>query len=95
MILNLKNKPSGKYIVIDRSTRWGNPFVIGKDGTRGEVINKYRIWLWEQIKSGSISIEDLAELDGCDLACWCAPQACHGTVLVAAAAWAQSKLGEA
>jgi len=28
----------------------GNPFRIGRDGTRFEVIAKYRRWLWEQIK---------------------------------------------
>jgi len=28
----------------------GNPFRIGRDGTRSEVISKYRRWLWEQIK---------------------------------------------
>lgn len=29
-----------------------NPFVIGKDGNREQVIQKYRVWLHEQVKEG-------------------------------------------
>ena len=32
-------------IYIGRPSRWGNPFVIGKDGTREEVVEKYRNWI--------------------------------------------------
>jgi Domain of unknown function (DUF4326) len=28
----------------------GNPFKIGRDGTREVALIKYRLWLWEQIK---------------------------------------------
>ena len=28
-------------VYIGRPSIWGNPFVIGKDGTRGEVVEKY------------------------------------------------------
>jgi hypothetical protein len=31
-------------ILIDRTTKWGNPFIIGIDGTREEVIEKHRRW---------------------------------------------------
>lgn len=35
------NKYKEEYdIYIGRGSRWGNPFVIGKDGTREEVIEK-------------------------------------------------------
>ena len=40
---------------IDRATQWGNPFVIGRDGDRAEVIAKYRAWLWREIGDGRIS----------------------------------------
>ena len=68
----------GEYdIYIGRPGKWGNPFVIGKDGTRDEVIEKYKAWL--------LSREDLmgslAELQGKTLGCWCKPEACHGDVL--------------
>ena len=32
-------------VYIGRGSKWGNPFVIGKDGTREEVINKYEEYL--------------------------------------------------
>lgn len=76
--------------------RWGNPFRIGPDGTREEVIEKYRSWLWEQLCAGEVSLEELAGLAGKVLGCWCAPKACHGEVLVRAAEWARRVLaGEA
>ena len=54
-----------------------NPFVIGKDGTRDEVIKKYEAWLLAQ----PALLAALPELRGKTLGCWCAPQACHGDVL--------------
>ena len=81
-------------VLIDRRTRWGNMFRIGRDGTRGEVIAHYRSDLWGRIRAGEIALEDLAELDGMRLACWCHPQPCHGHVLARAAAWAASALAE-
>ena len=67
-----------KYdVYIGRPSKWGNPFTIGKDGTRDEVITKYREWILTQANL----LNDLDELKGKTLACWCHPQACHGDVL--------------
>lgn len=93
-VVNLRSKPFEAYVApgsvvrIDRKSKWGNPFVIGKDGDRDEVIRKYESWLWARIRAGQFAIEDLAELDGKRLACWCAPLPCHGDVLAKAAKWA-------
>jgi hypothetical protein len=65
-------------IYIGRPSKWGNPFVIGRDGTRADVIAKYRRWLLTQ----PTLLAALPELAGKTLGCWCAPQACHGDVLV-------------
>jgi Domain of unknown function (DUF4326) len=65
-------------IYIGRPSKWGNLFVIGKDGTREQVIGKYRQWLISQ----PALMAALPELKGKTLGCWCAPQACHGDVLV-------------
>jgi hypothetical protein len=68
-----------KYdIMIDRSTIWGNPFFIGKHGTRSEVIEKYRQWLLTQPELYA----RIHELRGKTLGCWCKPAACHGDVLI-------------
>lgn len=67
-----------KYdVYIGRPSKWGNPFVIGKDGDRPEVIRKYE----EYLISNKDLMKDLPELKGKVIACWCAPQACHGDVL--------------
>lgn len=79
-------------IYIGRPSRWGNPFQIGPDGTREQVVEKYRIWLYEQVLDKEISLQELAELEGKILGCWCAPAACHGDVLVKASKWAKRKL---
>ncbi len=39
-IVNLKHEPdavANGAVRIDRRTRWGNPFVLGRDGTREQV----------------------------------------------------------
>lgn len=74
-------------VYIGRPGPWGNPFVIGKDGTRAEVIEKYRAWLLNGWNKGSPpaaawAYQNLHKLKGKTLVCWCAPQACHGDVLM-------------
>ena len=64
-------------VLIDRRTRWGNPFRIGSDGTREEVIEKYRQWL----KAQPELLTDIHVLKGKILLCWCKPLPCHGDVL--------------
>lgn len=73
-------------VYIGRSSKWGNPFVVGKDGTREQVIEKYRHWLMTQ----PALLAALPELKGKTLGCWCSPQACHGDVLAELAETARS-----
>jgi len=60
-------------VYIGRPSKWGNPFVIGRDGTRDEVIAKYRQWF---ARNGDW--DGLRQLKGKLLVCWCAPAPCHG-----------------
>ena len=80
---------------IDRATQWGNPFRIGQDGSREDVIAQYRVYLWRAIRSGEIERAELAALKDKRLACHCFPRPCHGDVLARAAAWAASVSGTA
>lgn len=64
-------------VFIARPTKWGNPFEIGRDGTRYEVIMKYKEWIQTQPDL----IASLHELKGKRLGCHCVPKACHGYVL--------------
>ncbi len=65
-------------IYIGRPSKWGNPFIIGRDGNREECIKKYSDWINDQLHP----IADLHELRGKVLGCFCTPLKCHGDVLV-------------
>jgi len=76
IVVNLKKEASDVYI--GRGSKWGNPFSIGRDGTRAEVIEKYRRYLELSPKL----LADLHQLKGKRLGCFCKPMGCHGDVLV-------------
>ena len=71
-------RSSATPLYIGRPSKWGNPFVIGRDGSRADVIAKYRAWIVAQ----PALMNALDELGDRDLICWCAPLACHGDVLI-------------
>jgi len=60
-------------IYCGRGSKWGNPFVIGKDGDRDEVCDKYEEWFPSQ----EHLVKDLHELKGKTLCCFCKPKRCH------------------
>lgn len=67
-------------VVIDRTTKWGNPFPVSSvrgGDDRETVIAKYRKWIQTQPDL----MDALPELKGKVLVCWCAPLPCHGQVL--------------
>ena len=81
-VLNQRHHRTGKgTVLIDRTTPWGNPFRIGLDGSRLVVVVRYKRWL----PTRPDLMAALGELRGRDLLCWCAPDLCHGNVLMPAA----------
>lgn len=75
------NKYAARYdVYIGRGSKWGNPFVIGKDGSREECVEKYAVYLGTNVEL----IDSLGELRNKVLGCFCKPQACHGDVLLLA-----------
>lgn len=74
-VVHCKKEPYDVYI--GRPSKWGNPFTIGKDGIREEVIAKYRNYILQD----KTLLDDLHELQGKRLGCWCNPLPCHGDVL--------------
>lgn len=68
-------------VYIGRPSKWGNPFKIGLHGNRKEVLSLYRRWL---LMEAQTPLREAAkkELRGKILGCWCAPQACHGDILL-------------
>lgn len=75
-VVNKYKEPYDVYI--GRGSKWGNPFVIDVDGTREEVIAKYKAWILQQPDL----LNDLHELEGKTLGCFCKPKDCHGDILV-------------
>ena len=62
-VINLKHEPAlrekfeyapvvNNTVRIDRRTKWGNPWRAGPDGSREEVIARYRADLWRRIREG-------------------------------------------
>jgi len=67
------NKRTGVYpgnaVYCGRGSPWGNPFVIGKDGSRDEVCNRFEAEVLPKL--------DVTPLRGKDLLCFCKPARCH------------------
>jgi len=75
MVVNIRKD---KYdVFIGRPSKWGNPFFIGKDGTREEVLKKYKVYILNTPEL----LKQLPELKGKVLGCYCKPLPCHGDVL--------------
>lgn len=80
------NRRKSKYdVLIARPSKWGNPFshrpganVIQVE-TREEAIAEYRRYLVHERRD---LMTQLPELEGKRLGCYCAPQSCHGDVLI-------------
>lgn len=75
-VVNVKDEPYDVFI--GRTSLWGNPYKIGRDGTRSEVIEKY-YWY---IKENDYLLKKTLELKGKVLGCYCKPKPCHGDVLI-------------
>ena len=75
-VVHCKHEPYDVYI--GRPSEWGNPFIIGKDGSREEVIEKYRDYI---MSYQDIILRVGLELKDKTLGCWCHPKACHGDIL--------------
>lgn len=81
---------------VGRPSRWGNPFIVGKHGTRAQCAAKFY-----QLARGFISFSEdidtdiqmtmyrrlrrhVSDLAGKDLACWCSLDGgpCHADILL-------------
>lgn len=82
------HKKEGYDVLICRPSKWGNPFSSKqnstakyKTSTRRESIERYREWILRG--EGKYLLDDIHELEGKILGCWCDNnQPCHGDILV-------------
>lgn len=85
-VVNMRGGNSAYDIRIDRKGPYGNPFVIGVDGDRDEVVAKFSTWVHTSPCARSLWVrQHVHELRGKRLGCWCYPLNCHGHVLAALA----------
>lgn len=80
------NKDRGDVydVYIGRGTIWGNPYQIGQDGDREEVIRKFAYDFNRGFLKASVNLEhNLSLLKGKVIACHCKPAACHGDIIAA------------
>ena len=75
-VVNARREPYD--VLIARPSKWGNPFQIGRDGNRDQVIKMYEV----HVRRRPDLIVALPELAGKRLGCYCKPLSCHGDVLV-------------
>lgn len=81
-------------VKVDRTTKWGNPFVVGEHGTRAECVYLFKMLLnglicitknntKAQEKYLEMARRDREQLRGKNLACWCPLDApCHADALL-------------
>jgi hypothetical protein len=86
----VKNKRAGALgpddVYVGRPTKWGNPFTHLTNSSqaqyivesREEAIEAYKEWLLGQPEL----LEQIKDLRGKNLVCWCAPKACHAEILL-------------
>ena len=67
-------------VYVGRPSPLGNPYALGRDGSREQVIARYRRWLWAQLQApGSAQERELRRLlaqarsGELELLCWCGP----------------------
>jgi hypothetical protein len=75
------NKNSEPYdVYIGRGSIFGNPYEIGVDGTREEVIKRYQKW-FNFLLRDKVFCKELMKLKGKRLGCFCKPKPCHGEII--------------
>lgn len=77
-------------IYIGRGGPFGNPYVIGENGDRAEVLRKYKIHFLERLKRDPAWKAKVEALKGKTLGCFCAYTdgfkgefRCHGQIIAA------------
>lgn len=66
------------YVPGTNKSKWANPY-----STKGGNYSLTQsLELYEAHIRNSNLINELAELDNAELGCWCAPNPCHGNILI-------------
>jgi hypothetical protein len=77
-LVNIGRAPGG---IEKKDYSFGNPFIIGRDGTQEDVVRLFKEWFFHDDQR---KLRDRVEheLKGKILACYCVPLSCHGQIYV-------------
>lgn len=78
-VVHIRDKDKPNTVYIGRPSKWGNPFPLKSEDARQQEVWQYEQWLQTQPE---LIAAAKRELRGKNLACFCAPKACHGDVLL-------------
>ena len=82
-VVFISNKETGKKERFPKEdSEFCNPFKIGKQGDREEVLNKYEEYIRKKIENNNELKKKLINMRGKNLGCWCYPEKCHGDILL-------------
>ena len=78
-----RRNPQVPREILGSDGHYGNPWTIGRDGNREQVIAKYRSFIYSSSDLEAIKLrKDIRKnLKGKVLGCWCSPQACHADII--------------
>lgn len=76
--ISAKDSDDGSKTFIIPESKYHNPYIVGKDGTKDEVLQKFRKYF---IDSGLVDTAKV-ELVGKTLGCWCHPEPCHAQIIM-------------
>ena len=81
-IINIKTYPNKDFIYCARGSIFGNPFEIGRDGNREEVIKKYKKWFNFLLKDKRF-VNELIKLKDQNIGCFCdyPRENCHLSII--------------
>lgn len=74
-------KSGGGYVYIGRPSIFGNPYVIGIDGNRREVLQRFAHYFLVKLKNEPQFRKEVLALRGKVLGCFCKPRLCHGDII--------------
>ena len=88
-IKNLRNeKPKNPWDVkMDRTSFFGNPFIMKDESERNDVCEKYKEWFYSELFDSAVQAElfilkeTYKQYGRLNLFCWCAPKRCHAEII--------------
>lgn len=79
-VVNIRKE--GYDVYIGRGSPFGNQFIIGRDGCRKDVIQKYRVYFNFRVMRDPEFRKKVLALKDKTLGCFCRPEKeCHGDVI--------------